>query len=166
MAIPDINPASANQWPDASIGELITMCSQPVLIGLGIVPAPGQDTTEVDLPLARHFIDLLALLNDKTEGQLEDTDRLEIDQALHELRMAFVQVQDAQRQTQTETQTETETETETETDRTANPSVEDAPTTPDVESDTTVDTQPDGTSQAINPQTDASDTADTSAKDD
>jgi hypothetical protein len=160
MANPDINPASANQWPDASIGELITMCSSPALIGLGIVPAPGQDTAEVDLPLARHFIDLLALLNDKTEGQLEDTDQLAIDQALHELRMAFVQVQDAQ------TESESETETETETDLTANQSVEDASTTPDVESDTTVDTQPAGPSQAVDPPTDASDTADTSAEDD
>ena len=154
MANPDSNPASANQWPDASIGELITMCSSPALIGLGIVPAPGQDTAEVDLPLARHFIDLLALLNDKTEGQLEGTDQLAIDQALHELRMAFVQVQDAQR------------DSDTETDQTANPSVEDASTTPDVESDTTVDTQPAGPSQAVDPPTDASDTADTSSEDD
>ena len=156
MANPDINPASANQWPDASISELITMCSSPALIGLGIVPAPGQDTAEVDLPLARHFIDLLALLNDKTEGQLEDTDQLALDQALHELRMAFVQVQDAQR----------DNDTETETDQTANQSVQDASATPDVEADTTVDTQPVGPSQAVDPPTDASDTADTSAEDD
>lgn len=150
----DINPASANQWPDASIGELITMCSSPALIGLGIIPAPGQDTAEVDLPLARHFIDLLALLNEKTEGQLEDTDQLAVDQALHELRMAFVQVQDAQ------------SEAETETDQMANQSVEDASTTPDVESDTTVDPQPVGPSPPVDPPTDASDTADTSAEDD
>jgi hypothetical protein len=154
MASPDINPASPNQWPDASIGELITMCSSPALIGLGIIPAPGQDTAEVDLPLARHFIDLLALLNEKTEGQLEDTDQLAVDQALHELRMAFVQVQDVQR------------ETETETDQMANQSVEDASTTPDVESDTTVDTQPVSPSPPVDPPTDASDTADTSAEDD
>jgi hypothetical protein len=154
MANPDINPASDNQWPDASISELITMCSSPALIGLGIVPAPGQDTAEVDLPLARHFIDLLALLNDKTEGQLEDTDQLALDQALHELRMAFVQVQDAQR------------DSDTETDLTANQSVEDASTTPNVEADTTVDTQPVGPSQSVDPPTDASDTADTSAEDD
>ena len=156
MANPDNNPASDNQWPDASIGELITMCSSPALIGLGIVPAPGQDTAEVDLPLARHFIDLLALLNDKTEGQLEDTDQLSLDQALHELRMAFVQVQDAQR----------ETETETDTDQMANQPVEDASTTPEVESDTTVDTQPVGPSPPVDPPTDASDTADTSAEGD
>jgi len=152
MANPDTNPASANQWPDASIGELITMCSSPALIGLGIIPAPGQDKAEVDLGLARHFIDLLALLNDKTEGQLQDTDQLALEQALHELRMAFVQVQDAQHDDDTE--------------QTATPSVEDASTSPDVESDTTVDTQPAGPSQPVDPPTDASDTADTSAEDD
>ncbi len=158
MANPDYNPASDNQWPDATIGELITMCSSPALIGLGIIPAPGQDTAEVDLPLARHFIDLLALLNDKTEGQLEDDDQLAIDQALHELRMAFVQVQDAQR--------ESETESETEADQAATQPAADESSTPAVESDTTVDPQPDDPSPSTDPPTEVSDTANTLAEDD
>ncbi len=158
MPSPDYNPASDNQWPEATIAELITMCSQPALIGLGIIPAPGQDTAEVDLPLARHFIDLLALLNDKTEGQLEDNDQLSIDQTLHELRMAFVQVQDAQR--------EGETETETETDQSATQPAADESSTPDVESDTTVDPQPGDPSPSTDPPIEESDTAKTSAEDD
>ena len=77
------------------MGELITMCSSPALIGLGIVPAPGQDEPEVDLHLARHFIDLLALLNEKTAKQLDEAEQKGLEQSLHELRMAFVQVQQA-----------------------------------------------------------------------
>ena len=87
-----------NPWPEASVGELITMCSSPALIGLGIVPAPGQDEPEVDLHLARHFIDLLALLENKTEGQLDQAESQALEQALHELRMAFVQVRQAQQE--------------------------------------------------------------------
>ena len=77
------------------MGELITMCSSPALTGLGIVPAPGQEEPEVDLHLARHFIDLLALLNEKTAKQLDEAEHKGLEQSLHELRMAFVQVQQA-----------------------------------------------------------------------
>ena len=86
---------SPDPWPPASMGELITMCSSPALIGLGIVPAPGQDEPEVDLHLARHFIDLLALLAEKTANQLDEAEQKGLEQSLHELRMAFVQVQQA-----------------------------------------------------------------------
>jgi len=73
------------------------MCTSPALIGLGILPTPGQEQPSIDLPLARHFIDLLALLNEKTGDRLDATDQQAIDQSLHELRMAFVQVQQSPR---------------------------------------------------------------------
>ena len=75
------------------MAELITMCTSPVLIGLGIVPVPGQEESVVDLPMARHFIDLLALLDEKTADSLSAEEQQAIDQSLHEPRMAFVQVQ-------------------------------------------------------------------------
>lgn len=73
--------------------QLVTMCTTPALIGLGIVPPPGQEEPALDLPLARHFIDLLALLDEKTSDQLDDADQQALDRSLHELRMAFVQIQ-------------------------------------------------------------------------
>lgn len=97
-------PEPPNEWPEASFRELVTMCTSPALMGLGIVPAPGQDEPAVDLPLARHFIDLLALLDDKTADRLDPSDQEALDQSLHELRMAFVQVQQsAQAEPQTDT---------------------------------------------------------------
>ena len=97
--MPDTEPTSQtpspDPWPPASMGELITMCSTPAMIGLGIVPAPGQEEPEVDLHLARHFIDLLAILDEKTAGQLDEAEQKGLDQALHELRMACVQMQQA-----------------------------------------------------------------------
>ena len=71
------------------------MCTSPALIGLGLVPPPGQEEPEVDLALARHFIDLLALLDEKTGDNLSDEEQQAVEQSLHELRMAFVQVQTA-----------------------------------------------------------------------
>ena len=83
------------QWPAVSIRELVTMCTSPALIGLGIVPVPGQEQPEIDLPMARHYIDLLELLDQKIADQLDDNEQRELDEALHELRMAFVQMQQA-----------------------------------------------------------------------
>ena len=104
-------------WPTASMAELITMCTSPVLIGLGIVPVPGQDETTVDLPMARHFIDLLALLDEKTGDSLSAEEQKAIDQSLHELRMAFVQVQQSAGEPEPETEPETEPESEPETEQ-------------------------------------------------
>ena len=111
-------PEPPSDWPEASFRELVTMCTSPALMGLGVVPAPGQDEAAVDLPLARHFIDLLALLDDKTGDRLDATDQEALDQSLHELRKAFVQVEQA-------------TESGTRTD------------TPDPESDSASDEHPD-----------------------
>lgn len=95
----DSSPQSnlPDEWPEASVGELVTMCTSPALVGLGILPTPGKDQPSLDLPLARHFIDLLALLNEKTGDRLDAIDQQAIDQSLHELRMAFVQVQQSSR---------------------------------------------------------------------
>lgn len=86
-------PHDSDPWPPASMQQLVTMCTTPALIGLGIVPPPGQEEPALDLPLARHFIDLLALLDEKTSDQLDDADQQALDRSLHELRMAFVQIQ-------------------------------------------------------------------------
>lgn len=71
------------------------MCVSPAMIGLGIVPLPGQDTPEVDLPLARHFIDLLTVLEEKATGNLNESEQAEIDNALHDLRMTCLRLANA-----------------------------------------------------------------------
>ena len=127
------------------------MCTSPVLIGLGIVPVPGQEESVVDLPMARHFIDLLALLDEKTADSLSAEEQQAIDQSLHELRMAFVQVQ----------QTAADSESDTiSADSTTNPAEADAPKTqtetdpvsetetePATETETDTDSPPESTSE-------------------
>ena len=124
-------------WPTASMAELITMCTSPVLIGLGIVPVPGQEESVVDLPMARHFIDLLALLDEKTADSLSAEEQQAIDQSLHELRMAFVQVQ----------QTVAESESDTiPVDSTTDPTAADDPKT-ETENDPAAETEIERTSE-------------------
>ena len=61
-------------------------------LGLVNFAAEGEQPEEPDLPSARHAIDMLAMLLEKTKGNLSmDEERL-IENSLTELRFRFVQV--------------------------------------------------------------------------
>ncbi len=60
------------------------------LVALGLLPNPATDQPEKNLSLARHTIDMLDMLREKTEGNRTLEETKEIDTILHELRLAFV----------------------------------------------------------------------------
>ena len=62
-------------------------------IRLGLLPfgEPGEDE-QTDLPAARHAIDMLAMLAEKTRGNLSIEEQRLIENSLTELRFRFVQV--------------------------------------------------------------------------
>jgi hypothetical protein len=55
----------------------------------------GDDQDPVDLPLARHTIDLLAMIAEKTKGNLSMEEQRLIDNSLTELRFRFVQASES-----------------------------------------------------------------------
>jgi hypothetical protein len=55
-------------------------------------PVSGK-TMEVNLPAAQQMIDILALLEEKTRGNLTAEERQLMDQLLYELRMRYVEAQ-------------------------------------------------------------------------
>ena len=85
---------AAPAWPEPSLPLLATTLATQAMSALGFVPHVVTGKTEVDLPQAKHFIDTLAMLQAKTEGNrtAEESDVLEA--ILHELRMSYVAVQD------------------------------------------------------------------------
>ncbi len=82
-----------HELPDPSLAEIVQMIAIQATLGLGGMqdPQTGQ-RIPAQLPLAKHYIDLLELLQQKTTGQLDEQDKQLIEGTLHELRMAFVQV--------------------------------------------------------------------------
>jgi hypothetical protein len=82
--------------PPPSILELVQMVVMQASVGLGGYqdPATGQRIAP-DLGVARHYIDLLQLLADKTDGRLNEEEKGVIDGTLHELRMVYVQIAQA-----------------------------------------------------------------------
>ncbi len=76
--------------PPARFDILIQLLSSQVILALGLIPDP-QGKTEVRLPLARHFIDLLAILESKTKGNLDSNEAKTLERSLHELRVLFLE---------------------------------------------------------------------------
>lgn len=79
------------QIPEASMPFLISMLSSQVMMAMGFLPTPDGQQPPVDLPLAKHFIDLLAVLDEKTKGNLTEEEQSMMTESLHQFRMAYVQ---------------------------------------------------------------------------
>ena len=61
-----------------------------------------EEKPEPDLPLARHTIDLLSILLEKTKGNLTLEEQRMIENSLTELRFRFVNVSEEAGQTETQ----------------------------------------------------------------
>ena len=65
-------------------------------IRLGLLPfGADEKDAEPDLPAARHAIDMLGMLSEKTRGNLTLEEQRLIENSLTELRFRFVQVNEA-----------------------------------------------------------------------
>ncbi len=62
------------------------------LMHLGLL-GEGDDLPRPDRDAARHVIDTLAVLRDKTRGNLTDTEQKLIDGLVYDLRVKFVETQ-------------------------------------------------------------------------
>src|SRR5215218_8174360 len=74
--------------------EFVMMQAQNAALFLGQAPNPGGAQPEINLPLAKLFIDQLAVLRVKTHGNLTKDEQEVMDSAISQLQMAFVEVSD------------------------------------------------------------------------
>jgi len=72
--------------------EFVMMQAQNAALFLGQIPNPRGDQPEVNLPLAKMFIDQLAVIAAKTHGNLNEQEAKVLDNALTQLEAAFVEV--------------------------------------------------------------------------
>jgi hypothetical protein len=78
------------------IGFVISL-AHTAAVHFGDAVAPGDTApSPVNLPAAQQMIDILALLEEKTRGNLSAEERQVLEQLLFELRMRFVQLNDQQ----------------------------------------------------------------------
>ena len=72
--------------------EFVMMQAQNAALFLGQIPNPRGGQPEVNLPLAKMFIDQLAVIAAKTHGNLNEQEAKVLDSALMQLEAAFTEV--------------------------------------------------------------------------
>lgn len=76
--------------PEVNFSTLIVSLSTEILFHLGELPHPVSGEQKKDLPLAKHAIDTLAMLKEKTQGNLTEDEQKLIEGMLYDLRMAYI----------------------------------------------------------------------------
>lgn len=84
-------PQSGSEPPDP-FSMLVSSLAAEAMIALGQAPDPTQGHPIVRPEVARHSIDMLSMLEEKTQGNLSDDESQMLDSLLHQLRMLYVQV--------------------------------------------------------------------------
>jgi hypothetical protein len=85
---------SAGPMPPASLSEIAWSLRTQADLFLGLLQFGEEEKPKADLPRARHMIDLMAVLLEKTKGNLTLEEQRFIENSLTELRFRFVQVSD------------------------------------------------------------------------
>jgi hypothetical protein len=84
--------APAAELPPANLTYLASSLALQATMSLGLVPDPVSGKPEKNLPQAKHFIDTLEVLQQKTEGNRTPEESEDLEVMLYQLRMAYVQV--------------------------------------------------------------------------
>lgn len=82
--------------PNVALGPVdfsthVLSLASSAMVSLGEIPAPGEDgPAPVDLEAAKHLIDVLAMLEVKTKGNLDEAEQKVLASLIYDLRVKFV----------------------------------------------------------------------------
>lgn len=82
--------APSPTMPQVTFSTFVLSLASSALMQLGEVPNPETGVQEQDLVMARHTIDILDMLREKTTACLDDEERRLLDGLLYEVRMKYV----------------------------------------------------------------------------
>jgi hypothetical protein len=80
------------ELPGIDFATFVLSLAHSTLVNLGDAPNPADGSRCVNLPMARQTIDLLALLQEKSKGNLTGEEERVLSQSLLDLRMRYVEV--------------------------------------------------------------------------
>lgn len=86
------------QLPPATFDTLLQVTAQEALFALGAVADPRTGRTMMNLDVARFQIDMLAMLEEKTKGNLSEEESKTMATTLYELRQMYIAQANAQRE--------------------------------------------------------------------
>lgn len=89
---------SESQWeaplPEINFANFIFSLSTSALIQLGEIPDPVTKESGKNLSMAKQTIDILGILQEKTQGNLTSDEEALIQNVLYDLRMRFVKARE------------------------------------------------------------------------
>jgi hypothetical protein len=88
---PGGDAASAHELPAVDFHTFILSLGSSALLHLGELEHPDGGPARVDLALAKHTIDIIAMLQDKTRGNLPPPEERLMESLLYDLRLRFVE---------------------------------------------------------------------------
>ena len=83
-------PREEAPLPQINFMNFLLSISTSALIQLGEIPDPVTKMSEMHLPLAKQTIDLIAMLQEKTKGNLTSEEEKLVEFILYDLRMKYV----------------------------------------------------------------------------
>jgi hypothetical protein len=81
----------ASELPEINFSTFVISLSTQALMHLGEIASPMSGKIEVDVPVAKQMIDILAILQDKTRGNLNAGEERLLEDILFDLRMKYVE---------------------------------------------------------------------------
>ncbi|MCH9021591.1 MAG: DUF1844 domain-containing protein [Planctomycetes bacterium] len=84
------DPQKTRQLPPADFNAHISSLVIQALYCLGKIQDPGGKNPPLDLDLAKHHIDVLQMLEEKTKDNLTEEEQKLLASSLHEVRMHYV----------------------------------------------------------------------------
>ncbi len=92
MTAEDGGPA-AGKMPPATFEFLVHTLFTQALMAFGRIPNPITNKAIKNVATARHFIDTLSMLADKTRGNLSSDEQRLLDEVQHQLRTLYLEEQ-------------------------------------------------------------------------
>ena len=77
-------------FPEVNFSYFLISLSSSALLHLGEIADPQTGEKRKDLPIAKHTIDTIAMLKEKTKGNLTDEEQKALDSILADLRWRYV----------------------------------------------------------------------------
>ncbi len=78
-------------FPPVDFHTFVLSLGSSALLHLGEIENPNDGASQKDLPLAKHTIDILAMLEEKTKGNLSTAEERLMESLLYDLRLRYVE---------------------------------------------------------------------------
>jgi Domain of unknown function (DUF1844) len=103
-AAPSPGPTSAGvgaeapvpAFPPVDFHTFVLSLGSSALLHLGEIENPNDGVSQKDLPLAKHTIDILVMLEEKTKGNLSSAEERLMESLLYDLRLRYVEAMKSQ----------------------------------------------------------------------